>query len=120
MDECNIKTRLLSKELLSISFNCILFMQLTRKEMHIRSCIHHSKIFIQPKIPFYQESSGRYASPKSDPSYMFSSYGALDLSNDEAQHAASHEIGETSPPNQTGPQTFSGSVSRDNSMDKVK
>ena len=50
---------------------------------------------------------------------MFSNYGALDLSNDEAQHAASHEIGETTPPNQTGPQTFSGSVSRDNSMDKV-
>ena len=48
---------------------------------------------------------------------MFSNYGALDLSNDEAQHA-SHDTDETSPP-PPGPQTFSGSVTRENSMDQV-
>jgi len=65
-----------------------------------------------------QESGGRYTCLKSDGEYMFSNYGALDLSNDEAQHA-SHDTDETSPP-PPGPQTFSGSVTRENSMDQVK
>ena len=51
------------------------------------------------------------------PGYLFSNYGALDLSNDDANHPDS----EDSPsPQNKDPPTFSGSVSRDNSQDAVK
>jgi len=63
-------------------------------------------------------SSGRLVALKSEPQYLFSNYGALDLSNDEAQHPDNTE--ETpSPPTGQPPPTFSGSVSRDNSQDAV-
>jgi len=55
-------------------------------------------------------------SEQSSPQYLFSSYGALDLSNDEAQHPEEHQ--EVSPLNSQGhPPSFSGSVSRENSQD---
>ena len=45
------------------------------------------------------------------------SYGALDLSNDEAQHACQQEEGAHTPPLQREPPSFSGIVSRDNSRE---
>lgn len=63
-------------------------------------------------------STSRLISLKSEPQYLFSNYGALDLSNDEAQHPDNNE-GTPSPSNGQPPPTFSGSVSRDNSQDAV-
>jgi len=56
---------------------------------------------------------------KSEPPYILSNYGALDLSNDEAQHP-DHQS-HTPPPAtaRSHPPTFSGSVSRDNSLDGI-
>lgn len=67
-----------------------------------------------------QESTGSHRSRlvKSDPAYIFSNYGALDLSNDEAQHPDSEDTPPPSHPHH--PPTFSGSVSRDNSQDSLK
>jgi len=66
--------------------------------------------------------NGRSISLKSEPPhpYLFSNYGALDLSNDEAQHPEEQtgNDGETTPPSSHAqPPTFSGSVSRENSQD---
>merc|ERR1719450_1103268 len=63
-------------------------------------------------------SASRLISLKSEPQYLFSNYGALDLSNDEAQHPDNNE-GTPSPSNGQPPPTFSGSVSRDNSQEAV-
>ena len=63
-------------------------------------------------------STTRLISLKSEPQYLFSNYGALDLSNDEAQHPDNNE-GTPSPSNGQPPPTFSGSVSRDNSQEAV-
>jgi len=63
-------------------------------------------------------SATRLISLKSEPQYLFSNYGALDLSNDEAQHPDNNE-GTPSPSNGQPPPTFSGSVSRDNSQEAV-
>jgi len=53
---------------------------------------------------------------------LANSYGALDLSNDEAQHPSQHEEGEETPPHPAHrlPPSFSGSVSRDNSLDSSR
>ena len=51
---------------------------------------------------------------KSEPQFMFSNYGALDLSNDDAQHPDSEN---SSSPQNRDPPTFSGSVSRENSQE---
>ena len=59
------------------------------------------------------ESGGRLISLKSEPHYVISNYGALDLSNDDAQHPDSEE---TPSPQHRAPPTFSGSVSRENSQ----
>jgi len=70
-----------------------------------------------------QELSGnvhngpRIITLKSEPPYILSNYGALDLSNDEAQHP-DHQS-HTPPPAHSHPPTFSGSVSRDNSLDGI-
>ena len=60
-----------------------------------------------------EESGGRLISLKSEPHYVISNYGALDLSNDDAQHPDSEE---TPSPQHRAPPTFSGSVSRENSQ----
>jgi len=62
-------------------------------------------------------SSRKLSTLKSEPQYLFSNYGALDLSNDEAQHPDNSE--ETALPSQGMPPTFSGSVSRENSQDAI-
>ena len=59
------------------------------------------------------DSGGRLISLKSEPHYVISNYGALDLSNDDAQHPDSEE---TPSPQHRAPPTFSGSVSRENSQ----
>lgn len=61
-------------------------------------------------------SGGKVISLKSEPHYVISNYGALDLSNDDAQHPDSEE---TPSPQHRAPPTFSGSVSRENSQDAV-
>ena len=58
-------------------------------------------------------STGKVISLKSEPHYVISNYGALDLSNDDAQHPDSEE---TPSPQHRPPPTFSGSVSRENSQ----
>ena len=50
---------------------------------------------------------------KSEPPLLFSNYGALDLSNDDAQHPDSEQ---SQSPQNRNPPTFSGSVSRENSQ----
>jgi len=64
-----------------------------------------------------KQEGSRINCMKSDPHYLFSNYGALDLSNDEAQHP-DHHSQDTPPP--VGPNTFSGSVSRDNSQETTR
>ena len=58
-------------------------------------------------------SDARLLNLKSEGALMFSNYGALDLSNDDAQHPDSEQS--NSPQNKVPP-TFSGSVSRENSQ----
>jgi len=58
--------------------------------------------------------SSKVAHLKSEPQFMFSNYGALDLSNDDAQHPDSEQ---TPSPGARNPPTFSGSVSRENSQE---
>ena len=60
-----------------------------------------------------EDGGGRLISLKSEPHYVISNYGALDLSNDDAQHPDSEE---TPSPQHRAPPTFSGSVSRENSQ----
>jgi len=62
-------------------------------------------------------SDARLLNLKSEGALMFSNYGALDLSNDDAQHPDSEQS--NSPQNKVPP-TFSGSVSRENSQDAVR
>ena len=57
--------------------------------------------------------SSKVAHLKSEPQFMFSNYGALDLSNDDAQHPDSEQ---TPSPGARNPPAFSGSVSRENSQ----
>ena len=57
------------------------------------------------------------SSPDRPTNSVPNSYGALDLSNDEAQHACHQDEGGHTPPPQREPPSFSGSVSRDNSRE---
>ena len=57
--------------------------------------------------------AARLLNLKSEGQLMFSNYGALDLSNDDAQHPDSEH---SSSPQNKNPPTFSGSVSRENSQ----
>ena len=61
-------------------------------------------------------SSKILSSLKSEPAFMFSNYGALDLSNDDANHHEGIDGSEESPSPQRDPPTFHGSVSRENSQ----
>ena len=63
------------------------------------------------------KEEARLLSLKSEGALMFSNYGALDLSNDDAQHPDSEQS--NSPQNKVPP-TFSGSVSRENSQVSVR
>jgi len=60
-------------------------------------------------------ASSKILSLKSEPAFMFSNYGALDLSNDDANHPDGSE--ESPSPQNKDPPTFHGSVSRENSQE---
>ena len=74
-----------------------------------------NNIAVQQQLVKEEANSGdaRLVSLKSEGALMFSNYGALDLSNDDAQHPDSEQS--NSPQNKVPP-TFSGSVSRENSQ----
>lgn len=63
-----------------------------------------------------KQEGNRLTIMKPETQYLFSNYGALDLSNDEAQYPDSNE-GEV---NVLEPPTFSGSVSRDNDQEGLR
>ncbi|XP_023320794.1 transcription factor CP2-like protein 1 [Eurytemora carolleeae] len=63
-----------------------------------------------------KQEGGR--SSKSESNYIFANYGALDLSNDDAQNPDNEDNGVSG--NLCGLQSFSGRVSRDNSQDSMK
>ena len=76
-----------------------------------------NNIAVQQQLVKEEANSGsgdtRLLSLKSEGALLFSNYGALDLSNDDAQHPDSEQS--NSPQNKVPP-TFSGSVSRENSQ----
>lgn len=74
-----------------------------------------SELNIAINAQHLKQEGNRPSPSKPEHQYIFSNYGALDLSNDEAQHPDHTE--DTPPPQ--GPPTFSGSVSRDNSQDSI-